>query len=289
MDSSPEQPQASSSRRDDAKKARQVMKTKREKEQQRKANIAARNQAKRPLRRQEGTGHLDEAFRPLYPEEPEEVQPTYEQLQAENAALRAENEQLKMEIACLKADKERTRKREVMRRKRSRTESPPVETTSRMTIWRHTQRIKRQFAPATLAILAKKLTPPTSEMQKLNTTEAQEAFATTTREVQRKIRRTLTGRGCKIFPGESQMKADLDRQTAGFRIHMRPFIGQMGLNRTAQIDVLQVESVDFVITRMIETLIESGRFRSRFLFGSFQIETGVLMFPYWRSHIPLLS
>lgn len=43
---------------------------------------------------------------------------------------------------------------------------------------------------------------------------------------------------------------------------MRPFIGQMGLNRTAQIDVLQVESVDFVITRMIETLIESGRFRT---------------------------
>ncbi|KAI1718813.1 hypothetical protein DdX_05922 [Ditylenchus destructor] len=58
------------------------------------------------------------------------------------------------------------------------------------------------------------------------------------------------------------MKADLDRQTAGFRIHMRPFIGQMGLNRTAQIDVLQVESVDFVITRMIETLIKSGRFRT---------------------------
>ncbi|KAI1690909.1 hypothetical protein DdX_22232 [Ditylenchus destructor] len=36
----------------------------------------------------------------------------------------------------------------------------------------------------------------------------------------------------------------------------------MGLNRNAQIDVLQVESVAFVITRMIETLIESGRFRT---------------------------
>ncbi|KAI1703459.1 hypothetical protein DdX_14883 [Ditylenchus destructor] len=41
---------------------------------QRGRRSAAAQQAKRPLRRQEGTGHLDEAFRPLYPEEPEEVQ-----------------------------------------------------------------------------------------------------------------------------------------------------------------------------------------------------------------------
>ncbi|KAI1702346.1 hypothetical protein DdX_15528 [Ditylenchus destructor] len=136
MDSTPNQSQASSSRRDDTEKGRQAAIAKREKEQERKAKIAAAKQAKRPLRRQEGTGHLDEAFRPLYPEEPEEVQPTYEQLQAEIAALRAENEQLKAENARLKADAERTRIREAMRRKRSRTESPPVESTSRMTIWR---------------------------------------------------------------------------------------------------------------------------------------------------------
>ncbi|KAI1703650.1 hypothetical protein DdX_14789 [Ditylenchus destructor] len=72
MDSTPNQPQPSSSGRN-VQKANEKRIAKREKEQQKLEKFAAVRQAKRhPLRRQEGTGHLDEAFRPLYPEEPEE-------------------------------------------------------------------------------------------------------------------------------------------------------------------------------------------------------------------------
>ncbi|KAI1696122.1 hypothetical protein DdX_19211 [Ditylenchus destructor] len=89
MDSSPNQPQASSSRRDDTEKARKAAIAKREKQQQRLEKFAAAKQAKltrrrqqggmpnlqlvrqaRPqLRRQESAQDLVPLFNPLYPQE----------------------------------------------------------------------------------------------------------------------------------------------------------------------------------------------------------------------------
>ncbi|KAI1697017.1 hypothetical protein DdX_18747 [Ditylenchus destructor] len=91
MDSSPNQPQPSSSGRQTPEKAIQARIAKREKEREWKAKIAAAKQANPPLRLQQGMPIL-EAVR----------QPTYEQLLEENAALRAENEQLKAENAQLR-------------------------------------------------------------------------------------------------------------------------------------------------------------------------------------------
>ncbi|KAI1698685.1 zinc finger, c4 type (two domains) domain-containing protein [Ditylenchus destructor] len=66
MDSTPNQPQASSSRRDDTEKATQARIAKREKEQERKANIAAAMQARQTMRRQQGgTANLQVVRQPI--------------------------------------------------------------------------------------------------------------------------------------------------------------------------------------------------------------------------------